>query len=342
VAIASTAVGVAKVVLRAFGIILTKTMKSISLICPHDHHVLAEQSSQLSCASCGRQYQIVEGVVCTLERPDHFYEEAYKNQTRYLPHSEKPWHVWPLWLINSGYVWMVRRVVPKGATVVELGCAGGVRYFGERYRMIGCDLSHASLKILDFYERRVQADAARCIALPDGSVDAVVSSYFWEHIRPGIKPKILTECQRILKPGGKLVFLYDVETENPLIRMFKKKDPELYRKLFIEGDGHVGYQTPDENLKLYEQAGLRLVTHLGFEKTFFQSPSAYEKLAKFDSPVRLPLKYAARLARRPFFYFYAAFVRFLDTWVCAWLPSRWARIAMVVCEKVDHNKAPIK
>jgi predicted RNA-binding Zn-ribbon protein involved in translation (DUF1610 family) len=167
---------------------------TIALICPHDHKVLAEHASHFTCPQCGQHYQIVDSVVCILAKQDKFYEGTYENQTHYLPRSENPWHVWPLWLINGGYVWMVRKFVPKGATVVELGCAGGVRYFGQRYRMIGCDLSFASLKNLNFYERRVQGEAGACIALPDNSVDAVVSSYFWEHIPPEIKPKILKEC----------------------------------------------------------------------------------------------------------------------------------------------------
>ena len=306
---------------------------TISLICPHDHQVLVEKPSWFVCLKCGCEYQISDGVVCTLEKPDEFYEGAYANQTRYLPRSEKLWHVWPLWLINSGYVWWVRKYVPKGATVVELGCAGGVRYFGQRYCMIGCDLSLASLKKIDFYELRVQADAAACIALPDSSVDAVVSSYFWEHIPPEIKPNILKECQRILKPGGKLVFLYDVETANPLIRQFKKKDLRLYNKLFMEGDGHLGYQTPDDNLLLYQQAGYEVLRHQGFEKTWFQSPSAYEKLARFGAFTGFFLLWAASLGRQPFFYPYTAFMRLMDTLVCPLLPNRWSRISMVVCRK---------
>lgn len=306
---------------------------TISLICPQDHHHLIDSPHGLTCLACGREYPIYDGVVCTLDHPDAFYEGAYENQTRFLPKSERPWHVWPLWLINSGYVWMVRKTVPKGATVVELGCAGGVRYFGQRYHMIGCDLSLASLKKLDFYERRVQSDAAACIALPDNSVDAVVSSYFWEHIPPAIKPEILKECQRILKPGGKLVFLYDVETENPLIRQFKKRDLQLYKKLFIDGDGHVGYQTPDDNVKLYKQAGFQVLRHQGLEKTWFQSPSAYDKLARFGTPTRSLLGWAAGLGSQPFFYPYTAFMRLLDTVLCPWLPRSWSRISMTVCQK---------
>lgn len=308
---------------------------TISLICPHDHHLLVEHSTHFVCTYCDRKYQISDGVVCTLDKPDEFYEGAYENQTRFLPRSEKPWYIWPLWLINSGYPWMVRKYVPAGATVVELGCAGGVRYFGKRYRMIGCDLSLSSLKKLDFYERRVQADAAACIALPAHSVDAVVSSYFWEHIPPAIKPEILKECQRILKPGGKLVFLYDVETENPLIRKFKKRDIQLYKKLFIDGDGHLGYQTPDANLKLYGPAGFKIIKQHGLEKTWFQSPSAYDKLARFNTSAKSLLGWAYSLGRQPFFYPYTVFMRLIDTVLCPWLPESWSRISMVVCQRQD-------
>lgn len=86
---------------------------TISLICPHDRCPLAESESGLSCTECGRQYPIQEGVVRTLDHPDDFYEGAYENQVHFLPPSEKPWHAWPLWLINGGYLWTVRRIIHR-------------------------------------------------------------------------------------------------------------------------------------------------------------------------------------------------------------------------------------
>jgi len=314
---------------------------TISLICPHDRCPLAESESGLSCTECGRQYPIQEGVVRTLDHPDDFYEGAYENQVHFLPPSEKPWHAWPLWLINGGYLWTVRRIIPQDATIVELGCAGGVRYFGQRYHMVGCDLSFTSLKKLEFYERRVQADGGICIPLPDNSVDAVVSSYFWEHIPPTVKPNILRECQRILKPGGKIVFLYDVETENPLICRYKYSNRPLYNKLFIEGDGHLGYQRPLENLAIFEDAGFRVVEHQGMEKTWLQSPSAYTKLAQFGTAGNRLLAWASRLGQQPFFYPYTAFMRLIDTLICPWLPVDWARIDLVVCIKEGSKNSRI-
>jgi SAM-dependent methyltransferase len=308
-------------------------MTGITLICPHDKAILQETNEGFGCEKCSRNYQIDEGVVRLLEHTDEFYEGAYENQVRYLPRSEKLMHIWPLWLINSGYPWIVRHHVPQGASVVELGCAGGVHYFGRHFRMIGCDLSYSSLKKLQVYEHRLQADAAMCIPLPDKSVDAVVSSYFWEHIPPELKPAMLRECHRILRPGGKIIFLYDVETTNPLIQYYKNKDQRLYKKLFIEGDGHLGYQRPQDNISAFKAAGFRVLEHRGLEKTWLQSPSAYDKLARFGGFASRLLVGLSLLGRQPWFYPYTAVMRLVDTVLCPWLPSDWARIDLVVAQK---------
>ena len=307
----------------------------IPLICPVDRAPLAEHEAHLQCGECGRRYAIRGGVVCTLDRPDDFYEGAYENAVAFVPRSERLWHSWPLWLINSGYVWSVRRHVPPGATVVELGCAGGVRYFGTRYRMVGCDLSLSSLAKASYYERRVQADASACIPLPDDSVDAVVSSYFWEHIAPDTKPRILQECQRVVRPGGKIVFLYDVETQHPLIGRYKRKNRVLYDRLFLEGDGHLGYQSPAENLDTFRAAGFRVVEHVGLEKTWLSSPSVYAKLGQFDGAGRAIFRLGARLlGDKPLFYPYTGLTRIVDVALGPWLPAEWARVDAVVCEKL--------
>ena len=100
----------------------------LCMICPLDHSILVESATELLCHSCGRKFPIKSGVVRTLDNTDKFYEGAYRNQVKLLPRSERLWHAWPLWLINSGYLWTVRRHVPPGATVAELGSASGVGY----------------------------------------------------------------------------------------------------------------------------------------------------------------------------------------------------------------------
>jgi SAM-dependent methyltransferase len=167
-------------------------------------------------------------------------------------------------------------------------------------------------------------------------VDAVVSSYFWEHILPEVKPRILSEVKRILRSGGKLIFLYDVETKNPVIRHYKAKDPALYERLFIEGDGHFGYQRPIRKPGKYlEKADFRVIAHKGMEKTWLLSPSANTKLAQFGAFGSGLLTWASRLGQKPFFYSYTALMRIIDTLICPWLPADWARIDLVVCETND-------
>lgn len=300
------------------------------LICQSDRSVMIGMGASYECHICGTRYPIKEGVAICVDEDDSFYEGAYDNTVKFVPKSENILHSWPLWLLNSGYVWEARRYLREGASVIELGCAAGVRYFGQRYHMIGCDLSFSALRKIDFYGLKVQADAAVHIPLPDRSVDGVVSSFFWEHIPPELKPKILAECRRILKDEGRVVFLYDVETENPLIRKYKKRDRALYDELFIKGDGHLGYQSPAENVETFSAAGFRVLGHKGLEKTFIQSASVRAKLRKFGTRKPKPEKVGRN---RLFFYLSTAMMRLVDVLICPFLPASWARIDLVILEK---------
>ncbi len=307
------------------------------LVCPDDRGELESAAgSGWVCRSCGTRYPEEDGVIRFLPQYDPFYEGTHLNQIRFAPKGEWPWQLAALWLVSSGYLWTVRRHVPKGSVVVELGCGGGVRYFGKRYRMVGCDVSVASLsKLRSVYAVRLHADAMIGIPIADSSVDAVVSSYFWEHIPPQSKSRILGECRRILKPGGKLVFLFDVETQNPLISRFRKKDPALYEREFLELDGHVGYETPAKNVEQFERAGFEVVECNGLEKTFLQSPSTYQKLASYGGAGGRLLARVHGLITGRLFYPYTLLVRATDALFGPWLPAAWARVNLVVCSSKD-------
>ena len=309
---------------------------TMPLICPADHAPLSQSGPDtMECAGCGQVYEIEDGVVRLLGVKDAFYEGAYLNQVAYVPRSERVWHAWPIWLLVNGYPWTVRRYVPEGGSVVELGCASGVTYFARRYQMIGCDLSYGSLRELP-YQQKVQCDAGQCLPVPDASVDAVVSSYFWEHIPPDIKPAILRECRRILKPGGKIIFLYDVETQNPLIRRYKRLDPQRYKELFIDCDGHLGYESPADNLATFQAEGFRRIVHRGMEKTWLQSPSVFAKLSQYGDRLSGLLRLGSLFSRSPWFYPYTGLVRTIDATVGRVLPEDWARIELVVCERAGE------
>jgi 2-polyprenyl-3-methyl-5-hydroxy-6-metoxy-1,4-benzoquinol methylase len=97
--------------------------------------------------SCNRNYPVDRGVVRFLDAADDFYEGLFNNEIRFLPRGDSFLHRLPLWLITNGYLWEVTRSVRANAQVLELGCAGGISWFGKRFEVTGIDVSHESLRI---------------------------------------------------------------------------------------------------------------------------------------------------------------------------------------------------
>ena len=317
---------------------MTDESKAIAakLICPLDRTSLIERDTAWICETCGREFPRNGKVVRFMDSPDSFYEGTYLNKVHFVPKSER-WHrLWPVWLINNGYLWRVRSNVPAGSTVLELGCAGGVAYFAQRYNMIGLDVSMASLQsAATHYATCIQADASDFIPLADNSVDAVASSFFWEHIPPDMKRKMLGEIRRILRPGGRLIFLYDVETQNPLVAAMRRSSAPLYNAEFIERDGHLGYQRPEENVATFESEGFRILENLGLEKTPLQSTTVYSKMRKWPQPFAAAGSALHVIDKsRASFFGYIGLLRSIDETLGKLLPQRWSRMALTVCEKV--------
>lgn len=216
-----------------------------------------------------------------MDAPDDFYEGRFNNRMRYVPRGDGWLATLPLRMVMQNYPTTVTAEVPEAATVVEIGCAGGLSWFGQRYRMIGMDLSREALALAaEDYDKVLQCDATR-MPLADSSIDAVVSSCLFEHLTDDQKTALLAESSRVLKPGGKIVFLYDLWTENPVIAGYRRADPERYQRMFLDYDGHVGYRGVDENRAFFRAAGLRITREIFHERTPLQSNSVWKKLAEW-------------------------------------------------------------
>jgi SAM-dependent methyltransferase len=306
---------------------------SIPLACPRDASVLASDEASYVCRSCDSRYPIEDGVVRFLPAADEFYEGRYLYTIGFVPRRETLLFAWPLWLVNCGWLWAVRRHVPAGSTVVEMGCASGVAWFARRYRMIGLDLSASSLtRVSDLYATCLQADVTERIPLPDASADAVISSFVWEHIPPERKPLALAECARILRPGGALVFLYDVESEGPLYRRMKQRDPALYREILIAREGHLGWQGSAENRALFEDHGFEVREHRGREKLLI-SPAMYDKVRHWGGGLAGLARVGLAFRSGPAFHAYNALTRVFDETLGRLLPESWSRVVVSVCRK---------
>lgn len=248
---------------------------------PGAHAALALRGEAIVDANGSQVGRRVGPVWSFMDNPDNFYDGRYNNSMRYLPRDDGWLATLPLRIVMQSYPTTVAAEVPKRATVVEIGCAGGVAWFGRRYRMIGMDLSQEALRLAaEEYDTVVQCDATE-MPLADASVDAVISSCLFEHLTDDQKTALLAESVRVLKPRGKVVFLYDLWTENPVIASYRRADPDRYRRMFLDHDGHLGYQSVDENRAHFRRADLLVTREIFHERTPFLSNSVWKKFSEW-------------------------------------------------------------
>jgi hypothetical protein len=108
---------------------------------------------------------------------------------------------------------------------------------------------------------------------------------------------------------------------------------ELYQALFLDNDGHIGYEPFARNLRYFGNAGFQVARAIGVEKGPFLAMSAITKLSQWPSFAGKSFRIARLLDRRPFNYGYMALLRAFDIVAGPWLPQEWSRVALVVCIK---------
>ncbi len=310
---------------------------NIKIISPYSGNELTfyPEESAYKASDSRETYSIKNNIIDFLKEEDAFYEGAYLMPIPFIPKSEKLVHIWVLFFFHLGYIRVLKKYIPKGSDVLELGCAGGIKYLSRLFNLYGLDISYKSLlDICGDYKLCIRSDASLLLPFADNSLDAVVSSFFWEHILGEEKEKILKECYRVLKPDGKLIFMYDLETNNSFIRILKKKDLDLYNKTFKEKDGHIGYQSLEENRNLFQKNKFSIIYQEGIDKTFFQSTSVLEKARHwkgfigFYSRTLYPIlnKRAINLVNQ-------FLLKVLDKTIGKFINDKNSRSVITVCEK---------
>lgn len=120
--------------------------------------------------------------------------------------------------------------IQEGHHVLDMGCGTGtlglmIRKMHPKTHVIGVDLDKKSLGIAKRKARLAQVplafykESAANLSLPDASVDRVVSSLFFHHIKRDEKSKALKEAKRVLKPGGEIHIADWGKPENRLMSM---------------------------------------------------------------------------------------------------------------------------
>ncbi|MFV2083982.1 class I SAM-dependent methyltransferase [Micromonospora sp. LOL_021] len=97
---------------------------------------------------------------------------------------------------------------PTGAICVDVGCGTGLHFAtvdAHGYTIIGIDLSADQLRIAATRNTSLIRADARRLPLADASVPTVVMTY--THTDIDNFPTAISEAARILRPGGRLIYL---------------------------------------------------------------------------------------------------------------------------------------
>lgn len=109
--------------------------------------------------------------------------------------------------------------LPFGSRVADLGCGTGDlcrELAGAGHRPVGIDRSRGMLAAARTVAPLIRADAL-VLPLPDASLDGVASGFALRNLAS--LPVFLSECARVLRPGGRLAFLELSEPEGWLLRV---------------------------------------------------------------------------------------------------------------------------
>lgn len=176
----------------------------------------------------------------------------------------------------------LRQLRGRRGIVLDMGCGGGWRYFTRLGKVVGLDLSHASLRnARQIYPLAVQASGT---ALPfaDATFDFVVSLDLLGHIPVQEKGRLVSEIWRVLRPGGQTVHYVETLSEDPM-NTFARRYPDLYYRHVVAPEGHVGLETPAATFERFRRAGFTPV----YERPVYKGAVYVERFVQyFDNAYR--------------------------------------------------------
>ncbi|MEH6714662.1 class I SAM-dependent methyltransferase [Parasphingorhabdus flavimaris] len=108
------------------------------------------------------------------------------------------------------------KIVPRAeGEVLELGCGGGINLqFYDRSKVTSLTGLDPSAELLDYtrkeagdrgFKMTIDAGIGEAMPYADGSFDTVLTTFTLCSVQDG--KQVLSEMRRVLKPGGKILFL---------------------------------------------------------------------------------------------------------------------------------------
>jgi len=148
--------------------------------------------------------------------------------------------------------------------LLDLGCGTGrfldsVKQVWPRLPIIGLDMSeayirHAKRELKRWPRIRFIVGKAEALPLPDNNQDAVTSIFLVHELPPKIRRRVLSECARVLKPGGRLVLIDSLQRgDRPDYEGMLELFPQSYHEPYYES------YTREDFCALAAQCGLKYI-----------------------------------------------------------------------------------
>lgn len=249
-------------------------------VCPNCRGELGWSPDRVGCQSCGNTYALREGIPVFLgdavasQDLDHYGDQVlHWSETAGLRDHVRRGR-WLSFLNDARIRFSMSgrrdrifrtglRKSSPGSLILDLGCGGGRHYFTRYGRVIGLDSEFALLRQSRQLYEGVVLGSALSMPFKDGAFDAVVSSDVIGHIPNELKPRLLEEMYRVLKPGGRTIHVIETDSQCYWFR-FAKRYPERFREVFIERPGHIGLELPSVVRRRFLEAGFEEVRCLKY------------------------------------------------------------------------------
>jgi SAM-dependent methyltransferase len=89
------------------------------------------------------------------------------------------------------------------------------------------------------------------------SFDVVASSHVIGHVPMEHKDRLVDEIARVLRPGGTTAHIIETDSEHHIVRE-AKRNPQAYRRQFVDQDGHVGLELAGTVVERFRARGFTL------------------------------------------------------------------------------------
>ena len=140
----------------------------------------------------------------------------------------------------------------RNLKILDVGCGGGHEILNDYGNVYGIDISRKSIQnAKKIYKQATVGDLTKKLRYQSNYFDLAFCSEVFGHIEKIDKKKFLGEINRVLKPGGSFIMSAETEGNNWLVRLLKSRN--LYKKYWIDYQGHIGLLSPTKTIQSVEK-----------------------------------------------------------------------------------------